>query len=83
VRLQDGKKERNMKRDERGQKDKVRINMTFTGPIAQRLTAVKNYYQVETYTDAVRLLISLAYEKIKPFGRQEEPRLVEKNKSES
>ena len=62
-----------MKKEEKT-KERITINMLFTGPLAERLKAVKEYYQVETHADTIRLLITLAYERIKPFGREEAPK---------
>jgi hypothetical protein len=48
---------------------KIEIRMTFEGELAKRLNAVKEYYQVENYTDLIRFLITRNYEELKPLAK--------------
>lgn len=51
-------------------KEKIEIRMSITGELARRLTAIKEYYQYESYTDTIRFLITSKFEdlaKEKPF----------------
>jgi hypothetical protein len=49
-------------------KEKIEIRMTIEGKLAERLNRVKEYYQVENYTDLIRFLITKAYEERKREG---------------
>jgi hypothetical protein len=51
------------------EKKKIEIRMTFEGELAKRLNAVKEYYQVENYTDLIRFLITRNYEELKPLAK--------------
>jgi len=50
-------------------KNKIEIRMTITGKLAERLNEVKGYYQIESYTDLIRFIITESYEKLKPMGK--------------
>ena len=58
-------------------KEKIEIRMSITGELARRLTAIKEYYQYESYTDTIRFLITSKFEdlaKERPFIHPEESR---------
>lgn len=46
------------------EKKKIEIRMTIDGELASRLTAIKDYYQYESYTDTIRFLITSKYEQL-------------------
>jgi hypothetical protein len=46
------------------QEEKIEIRMTIEGELAKRLRAIKNYLQLETFTDTIRSLITEKYERI-------------------
>jgi len=46
-------------------KDKIQMRITFEGVLAERLNAIKEYLQLESYTDVVRICITEKYERIK------------------
>lgn len=48
-------------------KDKIEIRMSIEGVLAKRLSAIKEYLQLESYTDVIRILITEKYEKIQPL----------------
>ncbi|MEM2942117.1 MAG: hypothetical protein QXT81_01705 [Candidatus Bathyarchaeia archaeon] len=49
------------------EKRKIEIRMSIEGKLAERLNALKDYYQVENYTDLIRFLITRAYEGTRPM----------------
>jgi protoheme ferro-lyase len=49
-------------------KEKIEIRMSIDGILAERLTAVKDYYQLKAYTDVIRFLITNKYEEITKQG---------------
>jgi hypothetical protein len=48
--------------------EKIELNMTIEGPLARRLETIKRYYGLQRYTEAVRVLITVEYERIKPLS---------------
>jgi hypothetical protein len=44
---------------------KIELRMTIEGELAKRLEAIKEYLQLETYTDTIRALITEKYERIR------------------
>jgi ArsR family metal-binding transcriptional regulator len=50
-------------------KDKIEIRMSIDGILAERLSKVKEYYQLKSYTDVIRFLITTKYEEITGGGR--------------
>ena len=53
-------------------KEKIEIRMSIQGVLAERLTKIKEYYQLKSYTDVIRFLITSKYEEIMELRRQEE-----------
>jgi ArsR family metal-binding transcriptional regulator len=47
-----------------GGKEKIEIRMSIRGVLAERLTKIKDYYQLKSYTDVIRFLITSKYEQI-------------------
>jgi len=42
--------------------EKIEIRMSITGALAKKLSAIKEHYQFESYTDTIRFLITSKYE---------------------
>jgi len=45
-------------------REKIELRMTIDGVLAKRLNAIKEYLQLETYTDVIRSIITDKYERI-------------------
>ena len=53
-------------------KEKIEIRMSIEGILAERLTRIKEYYQLKSYTDVIRFLITSKYEQIMALKEREE-----------
>ena len=55
-----------------GRKEKIEIRMSIEGILAERLTRIKEYYQLKSYTDVIRFLITSKYEQIMTLKEERE-----------
>jgi len=53
-------------------KEKIEIRMSIEGILAERLTRIKEYYQLKSYTDVIRFLITSKYEQIMALKEREQ-----------
>jgi len=58
------------------EKEKIEVRMTINSILAKRLNTIKEYLQLESYTDVIRLLITEKYERIQQLQKKK----VEKEK---
>ncbi len=58
------------------EKEKIEVRMTINGILAKRLNTIKEYLQLESYTDVIRLLITEKYERTQQLQKKK----VEKEK---
>jgi hypothetical protein len=48
--------------------NKIELRMTIDGRLAQRLNVIKNYYQIKSYTEVIRFIITTKFEEIEKSG---------------